>query len=147
MILILSRRGLMVVFTGISGFLIGVWFITLLLEHLFVVFLFLGGALNFFSAPSSLGILGHPCLACPWCSFACSLSVLRVLLCALSRLSPYSGLSIFSRRAPWPREPLGPGLLVWDRVVSSPYLSNLRLKNCLSFSRYLQNSTGLIFLP
>ena len=42
----------MVVFTGLRVFFIGVWSITLLLEHLLVVFIFLEGAwsdtINFF---------------------------------------------------------------------------------------------------
>ena len=99
MTLIPIRRRLLAVFTGLRGFFIGVRSITLLLEHMFVVFLFLGGewsdTFNFLSAQSSIGILKHACLACPWCSLARFLSALRALPCALYWLSPSSGWSYF----------------------------------------------------
>ena len=80
MTLIIIRRGLLVAFLELHGFLIEVWSITLILEHLFVVLLLLRDAwsdnFNFRSAPSSLGVLGHTCLACPWCSLSLFLSAL-----------------------------------------------------------------------
>ena len=97
MTLILSRRGLLGAFTGLCGFFIRVWSITLLLEQLFVVFLFLGGewydTFYFWSNPSSLGVLGHARLACPWCYLDRLMSALRALPCALSWLSTSSGRS------------------------------------------------------
>ena len=85
--LFLAWLGLLVAFTKTLGFFIGVWYIILILEHLFVVFLFLGGAwydtFDFRSNPSSLGVPGHACLARPWCSLESFLSALRDLPCTL----------------------------------------------------------------
>ena len=47
----------------------------------------------------------------------------------------FFGAIIFSGRAPWPCGPLGLGLLVWNRVVSSPHSSHFILKSCLACSR------------
>ena len=44
MTLIISQLGLFAALTGLCEFFIGVWSVTLLLEYLFVIFLFLGGA-------------------------------------------------------------------------------------------------------
>ena len=41
---LLSRRELLVELAGLRGFLIGVWSITLILENMFMVLLFLEGA-------------------------------------------------------------------------------------------------------
>ena len=68
---------------------------------------FVGG-----SSPSSIVILGHSCLAYPWCSLAHFLS-------AFSSLS-FFGAIIFAGIYPWPCKPLGLGLFVLCRLVSSP---------------------------
>ena len=189
----------MVAFNGMCGLFIGVWSITLLLEHLFMVFYFLEGSWPDTFDFWSLWLLSR-CLLwttwgsgtsvappLPWATYACLIDTSLVLpgihsviflrfeffleaplhlfgafsgtlawcvlvvlrhaflahvRSSLARLiaSILLGAIILSGRVQWPCEPLGSGFIVWDRVISSPYLLHWRFKNCLAWSRLLQNS-------
>ena len=166
---------LVVAFSGLRVFFIGVWSITLLLEHLFVVFLFLEGAwsnnfdfwfhwilsrcplwttwgpgasiappfpwgsysrllgaslvfpclnsvrftlLAFFVrgfAPSSMGVIGHAFLECPWCSLARFQRTSWDLPCALSHISSSLGKSYFTGELHGLSNRLVRAFLFWKR--------------------------------
>ena len=95
------------------------------------------------SAPTSLGVLGHTCLACPWRSLVWFLSSLRALSGTLSGLSHYQGDTIL-----WESSMDSHTAWYWNNHLGWVFLLTLFIdfswKDWLTLTMLLQNLSVLI---